>query len=216
MVSVAVIAAGSGLTLREAHLARKCEVVVAADRGFKSAVATGCRVDVVVGDLDSLTGQGRDTADRLGTRVVAFAADKDESDLELALREARATPGVDQIHVFGVAGGRPDHAAINLAVLAAPEVATVPTVVHLGEVDMHVVRDTLEVAAEPGTIVSLLAHGGPAGGVTTSGLRWRLQDATLEPFVALGLSNEVTGSPVKVKIDTGALFVFVEVDAIPK
>jgi thiamine pyrophosphokinase len=206
---VAVIAAGSGLTLAEADLARGCDVVVAVDRGYKSAVAVGCRVDRIVGDLDSLSPQAVAHAEELGVEIVRFAADKDESDLELALAEVARIDGVTTVHVFGIAGGRPDHAAVSVAVLANPALTGLTLVAHLGGTRLHIVHSTLDLHEPLGTIVSLLAHGGVAEEVTTTGLRWPLREATLRPDHAWGLSNEVTSDPAGVRVAAGTLLVYV-------
>lgn len=209
MNDVALIAAGSGLTLAEADVARGCELVVAVDRGYKSAVAVGCRVDRIVGDLDSLSPQAVARAEELGVEIVRFDTDKDESDLELALSSVARIDGVTRVHVFGIAGGRPDHAAVSVAVLTNPALAGLTLVAHLGGTRLHVVHNTLELNEPAGTIVSLLAHGGVAEGVTTTGLRWPLRDATLRPDHAWGLSNEVTADPVGIEVTAGTVLVYV-------
>jgi thiamine pyrophosphokinase len=206
---VAVIAAGSGLTLAEAEVARGCDVVVAVDRGYKSAVAVGCRVDRIVGDLDSLSPTAAARAEELGVEIVRFDTDKDESDLELALASVARIDDVNTVHVFGIAGGRPDHAAVSVAVLANPALAGLILVAHLGGTRLHIVHGTLELHEPPSTIVSLLAHGCVAEGVTTTGLRWPLSDATLRPDHAWGLSNEVIADPAGVRVAAGTVLVYV-------
>jgi thiamine pyrophosphokinase len=206
---IAVIAAGSGLTLAEAELARRCAVVIAVDRGYKTAVAVGCRVDRLVGDLDSLSPPAVRRAEALGVDIVRFDIDKDESDLELALAEVARLEDGATVHVFGIGGGRPDHAAVSTAVLAAPSLAGLCIITHLGDTRLHIVHSALTVHEPVGTIVSLLAHGGVAEGVTTTGLRWPLADATLRPDQAWGLSNEVTADPVTVHVATGTVLVYV-------
>ena len=51
----------------------------------------------------------------------------------------------------------------------------------------------LGLTRRPGALVTLLAFDGPAGGVTTGGLRWPLAGATLGTGSSRGLSNEVVG-----------------------
>ena len=54
--------------------------------------------------------------------------------------------------------------------------------------------------------MTLLAHGGVATGVTTTGLRFALRDAVLEPWSSLGVSNECSGSaPASVRITSGVV-----------
>ena len=90
----------------EAALAREADVVIAADRGYKLAVAAGCVVELLVGDLDSLSAPTVERAAEAGVPIERHPIDKDQTDLELALTYACAVPGVNRIVVFGAAGGR--------------------------------------------------------------------------------------------------------------
>ncbi len=63
---------------------------------------------------------------------------------------------------------------------------------------------------EPVDLVSLLATGGPAAGVSTTGLRWPLDDAVLEPGSTRGVSNELTGGRATVTVREGSLLVIHE------
>ena len=56
-----------------------------------------------------------------------------------------------------------------------------------------------------GAVLTLLAVGGPATGVATSGLRWPLRAETLQPGSTRGVSNEIISGPVRVEITGGAL-----------
>ena len=78
---VVVVASGEGpeLTLPDA------KSVVAADGGLLRARGLGLTVDVVVGDLDSVTPEALAAAEAAGARVVRHPQAKDATDLELAL-----------------------------------------------------------------------------------------------------------------------------------
>jgi hypothetical protein len=57
--------------------------------------------------------------------------------------------------------------------------------------------------------VSLLALHGECTGVTITGVRWQLDDATLAPVVGWGVSNEVVADgTVTIRLSTGVLTVF--------
>jgi thiamine pyrophosphokinase len=60
---------------------------------------------------------------------------------------------------------------------------------------------------ERGAVVSLLPLAGPCHGVTTKGLRWPLDDATLSPTSSRGLSNAVIEHQVSVGLRSGVLAV---------
>jgi thiamine pyrophosphokinase len=60
---------------------------------------------------------------------------------------------------------------------------------------------------QPGDLVSLIPVSGPALGVTTTGLRWRLDGGGLAPGSTRGISNEMTDAEATVAIEDGTLLV---------
>ncbi len=118
--TVVVLAGGDegpgGLRLPAADL------VVAADSGAEVARRLGLRVDVLVGDLDSVRADTLSALRDADTEVVRHHRDKDATDLELAL--ALATVGdPTRVVLVGGHGGRLDHALAvpgALATVARP------------------------------------------------------------------------------------------------
>ena len=68
---------------------------------------------------------------------------------------------------------------------------------------VHVVRGERRLEGSPGELLSLFALGGDASGVTTTGLRWELDDDVLRPGSTWGLSNEFLGSVATVRVRDG-------------
>jgi len=186
------------------------DTVIAADGGALALERWGIVPHLVVGDLDSL---GPERAKVLGTRgakVIAFAAAKDESDTELAMRYALAS-GADDIVLLGLFGGpRLDHALANAMLVADPAYRDV--------VQLRAVRGMTHVRAlhGPGEIVlagdiastvTLLPVAGDAGGVRTRGLRYPLDGDTLRFGRSRGLSNVVASTPASIALESGTLLV---------
>jgi len=184
-------------------------LVVAADSGVDHALALGLVPRVAVGDFDSVSAAGLERVTAAGAEVHRHRPDKDATDLELALEvaaEAAGRVGAGRVVVVGGSGGRLDHVLASVAVLARPRGVAVTA--HLGGHRVEVVHPGRVVAlsGEAGSVLTLLAHGGPATGVTTTGLRYALRDAVLEPWSSLGVSNEFTGvEPATVRIGTGVV-----------
>lgn len=183
------------------------DCVICADGGLDVALAAGVDVDLVVGDLDSA---GADALEAVAGRaeVLRASSDKDETDLELALAEARAR-GASRITVHLAAGGRLDHQLANLAVLASPRW-------HDAEVGAFVGRNRVFVVhARSGAVGLPLDRGAalavqPMGGaarVTTRGVRWPLTDEWLDAMSARGISNEVTAESPTVQVGEGVVLV---------
>ncbi|MCC5950738.1 MAG: thiamine diphosphokinase [Acidimicrobiia bacterium] len=203
-----VVLGGEAPLPASATLVGDASVVVAADSGLEHARALGLHVDVVVGDLDSVHPDALAQARVEGTLVEEHPTAKDRTDGELALARAAAF-GARQVVVLGVGGGRLDHLLANTAMLVSPQLADTEVVAVVGADLCRVVRPgrSLELRGAPGSLVSLVAPVGVAGGVTTKGLRWELCDASLGPLAGLGVSNELLGPAGTVAVDSGVVLV---------
>ncbi|HET8741136.1 MAG TPA: thiamine diphosphokinase [Gaiella sp.] len=197
---VVVVASGDGPELALPRTAR----VVAADGGLDRAQALGLAVDVVVGDLDSVTPGALAAAEAAGARIVRHPEAKDAADLELALDEA-VSLGARRVLVVGSAGGRLDHLLASLLLLGSGRYAPLELDALVGEALVHVVRSERTMRGAPGELVSLLPLGGPAHGVVTEGLEYPLRGETLVAGSTRGVSNVFTGSEARVTLDVGLL-----------
>jgi thiamine pyrophosphokinase len=184
-------------------------LVVAADGGAHALQRAGCRIDRVVGDLDSLDA---DVVDRLvgdGVRVERHPMDKEASDTELAVAAA-LDAGAEAVVLLGALGGeRLDHELANVLLLADPVLGRAGLRLVRGGTTIRALRDggTLAIEGRIGDLVTLLPIGGDARGVTARGLRWPLEGATLRMGSSRGLSNAVARSGASVRLERGALLV---------
>ena len=197
---VVVVASGDGppVALPAAR------TVVAADGGLGRALALGLDVDVVVGDLDSVSTGALAAAEAAGARVVRHPVAKDATDLELALDEAL---GLDarRVLVVASAGGRLDHLLSALLLLASDRYADAELDALVGETLVHVVRGSRSLAGAPGDLVTLLPLGGPAHGVSTEGLAYPLHGEMLAAGSSRGVSNVFSASEATVSVERGVL-----------
>ncbi len=215
LLRAVVLAAGDPLPSADLPAAAEAidaaGLVIAADGGLAHATRLGRRVDVVVGDLDSVDHDELAAAEAGGARVHRHPAEKDATDLALALdlvlsRAVGAPSGrrVD-VTVIGGHGGRTDHLLGNALLLGSERYAPLRLRALWGGAVLRVVRDTTLLDGRPDGLVSLLALHGPARGVRTEGLRFPLDDAELRPGSSLGLSNRMTGATARVTLETGVL-----------
>lgn len=184
-------------------------LVVAADAGVHLADAMGLRVDVVVGDMDSITADALHRADAAGARIERHPVDKDATDLEIAL-EVALREGASRIVVVGGAGGRLDHLLANVALLASARFASTTIEACVGPAWVGVVHGggpALAFTGAPGETVSLIPAGGDARNVVTEGLRYPLRGDDLRAGSTRGVSNVVDTGPVSVRLGAGTLVV---------
>lgn len=201
-VTVVVVAGGDAPTPEEVARLPANPVVVAADAGLDHAHRAGLTVAVAVGDMDSVSPEALAVAEQACTLIERHPADKDQTDLELALELAARL--ADRVIVIGAGGGRLDHLFGNLAVLASPQWSGVNIEAWLGDAQAVVVHHHRALDVEPDTTVSLFALGGPAR-VTTTGLAWPLNDEVLDPLTSRGISNRATTSSPSVSVSEGVV-----------
>jgi thiamine pyrophosphokinase len=179
-------------------------IVIAADGGADVALGLGVAVDVVVGDLDSISAESLDVLERSGARIERHPVEKDATDLALALDEA-LTFEPRRVVLAGPAGGRLDHLLGELLLLGAEDYAAVEIDALLGAAEIHVVRRERLLAGTPGEVVSLHALHGPALGVTTEGLVYPLNGETLSPGSSRGLSNLFAAAEARISVEQGVV-----------
>jgi thiamine pyrophosphokinase len=185
-------------------------IVIAADSGYDHATAVGHRVNLLVGDLDSISDHGLAHAEAAGIEIDRHPRSKDATDLELALEAARGL-SASSIDIYGGEEGRIDHLlaiAVGLAdtrwtgidVTWHTETATVRPLLNGGH---------LHLDAAIGAVVSLIVVS-DCMGVTTRGLKWQLSGEDLRRGTSRGLSNQVAELPVSVSLDRGTVLVVTE------
>ena len=207
-MKVVVVASGE-LVASDAEWIVDAEFVIAADGGASSLDRLGWRPDLLVGDLDSAEASLVERLVASGTRVERHPIDKEASDTELAIEAAFGAGGSTVVLLGALGGERLDHELANLLLLADPAMAGRDLRAVRGGTCMRALHagDRLLLEGEAGDLVTLLPVGGDAGGVTTEGLRWALDAATLRMGRSRGLSNAVLGGTASVRIGQGTLLV---------
>lgn len=195
----------SPVVLRERLADWSDALVVAADAGSCHAEVLGLRLDVVIGDLDSLDEAAQTHLREAGVRFETVPAHKDETDLELALLYAYGQ-GAERFVVLGALGGRLDMTIANVLLLTHPLLNPVRVELWAGGQTAWVIRPPGdEIAGQPGDTLSLIPLGGDAVGITTHNLEYPLSGERLTFGPARGVSNVLVGVPARVELREGML-----------
>ena len=203
---IVALVVATGASRRGLEMVDIPDLVIAADGGLGVARSASIRVDLVVGDMDSVDPVSLAAAEADGVAVERHPGDKDESDLELALAAA-LDRGATTVRVVVGAGGRLDHAVANLAVLTSPRWSAAELELVVGESRAWVVRGRRILPLAAGDHVALLPIGGDAIGVSTEGLVYPLSDERLDVHGARGIANEVLTDRPSVVVSEGVLLV---------
>jgi thiamine pyrophosphokinase len=201
---VVVVSGGEPPDPRRARAVPAGAPVVAADRGLGYALALGLDVTAVVGDLDSVSAEALAEAEAAGIRIDRHPADKDATDLELAL-DLAIEMAPRRILVVAGRGGRLDHELASVLLLASERYAGAEIDAYVGEARIHVVRGERELEGENGELITLLPANGAALGVTTEGLKYPLRGEALEPGSTRGVSNVFVTATARVSVMDGVL-----------
>lgn len=169
---------------------------IAADGGANNCLILGITPDLIIGDLDSITPETLQAFAHVPTKK--FPCDKDFTDLELAVREAE---DAENITLFCATGSRADHSLANIYLLAQfPNRILIET----EEETIGAFQKKIILNCTPGQTLSLIPMGNPAVGVTSKGLKWELNQATLDTHF-LSISNVCLANSVFLSLDSGTL-----------
>lgn len=175
--------------------------VIAADRGYETALSLGITPDVIVGDFDSL-GRIPDAEN-----VIRLNERKDDTDLEHAVTIA-LEKGCDDFIVYGAVGGKLDHTMGNIAVAHRIALAG-GRVLFVGEdSSFTVIRNAAyDFPARDGGRLSVLSLDGAARGVSIRGLSYEVDDIDLPQATTRGVSNAFVGKKAQISVKDGTLLI---------
>ncbi len=184
----------------------RAEFVIAADSGLHLADSLRLKVDLVVGDFDSVRPAAVESAVAAGAAIESHPADKDATDLDLALQAAARWGATRTIVVGGGGDDRIDHVMANAGVIAAARHAALNPEWWVGPARVWPVRARRDITGRPGDVVSIVPLAG-AVVVSTTGLRWPLDHDTLEFGSSRGVSNQMTATAATVEVHHGLALV---------
>lgn len=197
----AVVVAGGDLDspeLREeaARLVSSASLCVAADGGLRLLRAIGRWPDLLVGDFDTLTEAELAEAAAAGVTTIRYPTMKDATDSEIALDLVEERGGPRRTFLVGGVGDRVDHTLANLMMAArlCEQGRTVTIVAASAHVAPLIGPGRVRFAGRPGQPVSLIPLTPRLAGVTTEGLLYPLQEATIRFGTTFAVSNELVGT----------------------
>ena len=183
------------------------DLAIAADAGYETAVALGERVDVLLGDFDSLAGRPEDLLRDTATEIIRVPTEKDDTDTQLAVEEA-IRRGAEEIIIIGGLGGRLDHTLSTLAILEDLHARGVYATLTDGHSRVRYLRSSSTLIARSGyKYLSVLAADAVVKGVDIEGCKYPLKRATLRRERQFAVSNELTGNVAFVSVRRGGVFI---------
>ena len=179
------------------------DITIAADAGYRNAKALGVKVDLLLGDFDSL---GEEEIPK-ETERLTVPAEKDFTDTQLAV-ETAMRKGADAIVIIGGLDGRLDHTLSNLAILEDLSDKGIAVYITNGQNRVRYLNSTSTLLPRSGyRYLSLLCLSEKAKGVSVEGCKYPLKNATLHRSFQYAVSNEITENCALVSVRKGGIFV---------
>ncbi len=180
--SALIIANGAECSMALLHsLLEWCPMVVVLDGAYDRVAKLGIKIDVVIGDFDSI-------ADLKPLPDIDYIKipDQDTTDLEKGI-EYLESKGCNDISVSWVTGNRLDHTFNNMSLLA--KYPQLNIVFYDDHSKAYRIPSGFKKSFNKGDIISLLPMG-KVKGIKTTNLKYPLNDEDLELGVRSGSSNE--------------------------
>jgi thiamine pyrophosphokinase len=159
-----------------------------------------------MGDFDSLSVDIYQEICRAGVELLTFPIAKDQTDIELAIDLSLARGGT-KIRIIGGLGARLDHTLGNIGLLLKAYQKGVPAFLVDSRQEATVTGSHIQIPSKVGMGVSLIPLTPKVSGVTTTGLKFPLNNADLYFHQTLGIHNECIGKAVEISLKEGILLI---------
>lgn len=180
------------------------DFVIAADAGYRNALALNAKPSILLGDFDSL---GEPNVPD-GTEILRVPAEKDFTDTQMAVQVALER-GADSIVIIGGLSGRLDHTLSNLAILESLCEKRISAIFTDGKNRVRFLRNgsILIPRAPHFDYLGLIAADPILRGVTIDGCKYPLKNARINRLQQYAVSNEITGNCAFVAIRRGGAWI---------
>lgn len=190
-----------------AQALESADMIIAADRGAATALQLGHVPSIVVGDFDSLEALPLHQLEARGSQIIRVAAEKDETDTELAVQTAIEC-GATTITILGALGGsRFDHTIANVMLLAGFESPALRIVDGPSTCWLLRGSGSSAINGHSGDLLSLIPLTAEASGICSTNLYYPLRNETLRFGKPRGVSNVLTSDYAEVSLQSGLLLI---------
>ncbi len=206
---------------------RQFQYVIAVDAGVLAAEKMGLSVDYLVGDFDTLGEENlRKWEDMEGITIRKYAPEKDDTDMEIAVKLAIELEGKkgkqegahsffpEQVLLVGATGTRLDHTIANIFLLEQFEEAGISACImdaH-NRISVHYTGFSFWRQDQYGKYLSFAALTSKVTGLTLKGFYYPLDQYTLFQNSSRCISNEAAEEKLFVEFTGGKLLMVESAD----
>ena len=175
----------------------KGDIVVCCDGAYRWAERK-VEIDVTLGDFDSLN--------YVPENSIVYPAEKNYTDGELALNYL--TGKTDKILIYGGGGLREDHFIGNLSLLYLALNRNIDCRMITNTAEIYAFNKRINDSGFKGQIISVVPFSDIVHIYESKGLKYPLNELTLEKWSTRGISNEISESSFSLDIRAGTAIIF--------
>lgn len=185
------------------------DLCIAADGGYAHCKRLGICPNLIIGDMDSLNEELQENVEEIERnspeKIIRLCPEKDDTDTLAALK-AGMERGYKSYRLYGAMGGRIEHTIANIQCLVYLKNHGADGYILDEGISISVIKDAKAVFGNKMEgCLSLFALGEKAEGVTITGMKYPLKNATITNGYPIGISNEFIGKESMVAVNDGML-----------
>lgn len=185
-------------------------LIIAADSGYLTAKRLGVRVDMLIGDLDSLDKSKLSANELDEMEKILVSPIKDDTDTQLAIDTALSR-GAKRIALIGGLGGRLDHTLSSVFMLEYLAERGIGAAMTDGKNRVHIMRasgEAVSICIDRGyKYLSIVSLTDICRGVCVSGVYYPLDGVEITRKYTYAVSNEITADSAKITLSDGVMLV---------
>ncbi|MGI5898610.1 MAG: thiamine diphosphokinase [Christensenellales bacterium] len=190
---------GASVFTAEAFLAKRGDLVIAADAGLNNLRKIDAKADIILGDFDSLG--------FVPEGAILLPKEKDDTDTMYAIKLAMEK-GFRYFILHGCLGGRFDHSLANLqGLIHISQKGGRGYLIGEGYAVAAITNGEIRFAESAVGYISVFSGHETARGVNIVGLKYPLRDYSLQNSMPIGVSNEFAGQKSAVQVKDGTLLI---------
>ncbi|GAA0330134.1 thiamine diphosphokinase [Oceanobacillus sp. FSL W7-1281] len=187
---------------------------IGADRGALYLAEHGITIDIALGDFDSVTESEYAIIEKHAELFDKYPVMKNQTDLEIAIEMGKKKEA-SEFYLFGVTGGRLDHALMNLQLLyPLLQQGKRAVILDRGNHIEMLEPGSYSVEEEGYSYISFLAFTPEAAGLTLTGFVYPLENKTIHWGSSLCISNELSQKKGTFSFSKGILILVKSYDAV--
>ncbi len=186
---------------------RSASVVIGVDRGALWLLDHGIVPKIAVGDFDSVSNKELGRIQKECGDVRIHPAQKDKTDMELAIDVAQSLMPKGEIRMYGALGKRIDHTLGNIGLLEKCASQNMPAEIIDTHTRLYLVDQQAIVQNDGKYHYMSIMPITQTAVVSLSGVRYPITNTIIRRNSTLGVSNEITGNEAIVAVHKGKVLI---------